>query len=289
VAAVATALAELHEAGLAHGDVRGEAVLVGAGGLVELQPGPGVGAPADDVAAAGRLLERLCELCPPRSRGRRARRGRSLLRPPEPVAALRSLGERAADPEPERRLSARSLAAAALDRVPDACLPGSRPEAVPEQSARPRRRRVVPIAAAVVAAVLAATAAVRFAGAGRDRAGPTTAGRQFAGAPVDYTGGVLTAAGTRYAVGQPGDVVAVADWGCSGRATVALLRPGTGQVWLFPSWAAGGEDVTARLVGRVDDAVGLAARPGPTPACPALEVSRAAGGPTVLAVPKEAP
>jgi len=290
VAAVATSLADLHEAGRTHGDVRGEAVVVGLDGLVELLPGPGAGTAADDIAAAGRLVERLCELCPPPPPPPRRgwpSRGR-LLHPPEPVAALRSLVEWASHAEPDRRPSARSLAAAALDRVPGACLPCPRaPDDAPAPRfgtprARAPRRRLLVVLTTVVLAVVAA---VELLVPSHTRHRPV-AGPRPAGPPADYLGGVLAFAGTRYAVGQPGDVVAVADWACSGQATVALLRPGTGQVWLFPSWAEEGRDASARLVGQIDRAVGLAARPGADPSCPALEVRRAGASATVLALQK---
>jgi hypothetical protein len=48
----------------------------------------------------------------------------------------------------------------------------------------------------------------------------------------------LAAGGARYSVGLPGDVVAVGDWGCTQQPTAAVLRPSTGAVFVFDTWAA---------------------------------------------------
>jgi len=58
-----------------------------------------------------------------------------------------------------------------------------------------------------------------------------------------WANGVLTvwAAGaaspTRFAIGEPGDVVLLGDWTGSGLATPAVYRPTTGMVYEFISWA----------------------------------------------------
>jgi hypothetical protein len=61
---------------------------------------------------------------------------------------------------------------------------------------------------------------------------PTTASP----GPVAVQGAVLQAEGRRYRVGQAGDEVLVDDWDCDGTPTPALLRPSTGEVYLFPRW-----------------------------------------------------
>src|SRR4029450_12436128 len=56
-------------------------------------------------------------------------------------------------------------------------------------------------------------------------------------------GGGVSAGAARWTLGEPGDVIAVGDWDCDGRAAPALLRPATGDVFVFPGWAAEGESV----------------------------------------------
>jgi len=78
--------------------------------------------------------------------------------------------------------------------------------------------------------------------------------------PLDLRDGVLTTEdGTRYRLGQAGDTAVTGDWSCSGRATVALLRPATGEVFAFDDWAQPGRDVVARPVGQVPGATALEA------------------------------
>jgi hypothetical protein len=67
-----------------------------------------------------------------------------------------------------------------------------------------------------------------------------------------WNDGVLEAGGRRWEVGRPGDRVAAADWSCSGRATLALLRPATGEVFVFDGWAQEGRDMMGELAGRVE-------------------------------------
>ena len=63
--------------------------------------------------------------------------------------------------------------------------------------------------------------------------------------------------GSQYEVGQTGDQVAVADWACTGEPTTALLRPSTGEVYVFDALPGRGETVTGRRVATVVDAVTL--------------------------------
>src|SRR5690242_4475726 len=49
---------------------------------------------------------------------------------------------------------------------------------------------------------------------------------------VSFADGVLTAGAVRMQLGAPGDQVALGRWTC-GPVTVALLRPGTGEVFRF--------------------------------------------------------
>ncbi|MCA1684319.1 MAG: hypothetical protein LC708_04245, partial [Actinobacteria bacterium] len=97
-----------------------------------------------------------------------------------------------------------------------------------------------------------------------------------------WTDGVVEAGDRRWAVGQAGDRVAVADWSCSGRATLALLRPATGEVFVFDGWARSGHDVVAESAGRVEG--GFAIRAADTgDGCPRVAVERGDGPPVTLA------
>lgn len=64
--------------------------------------------------------------------------------------------------------------------------------------------------------------------------------------------------GTRmWTVGQAGDVVAAGDWDCTGRTTVAVLRPGTGEVFLFDTWPTQGHAVEVPSTALVEGAIGF--------------------------------
>jgi hypothetical protein len=63
-------------------------------------------------------------------------------------------------------------------------------------------------------------------------------------------------------LGQPGDLIAVGDWACDGGSAPALLRPSTGDVFVFPGWAAEGEPVTVEARDRVPGAVAIRGEPG---------------------------
>ncbi|MCU1460973.1 MAG: serine/threonine protein kinase [Acidimicrobiales bacterium] len=61
---------------------------------------------------------------------------------------------------------------------------------------------------------------------------------------VTWAGGVMMVAGAspaRYRLGRAGDLALLGDWDCDGRATPALYRPDTGEVFLFDGFAAAGE------------------------------------------------
>ena len=61
--------------------------------------------------------------------------------------------------------------------------------------------------------------------------------------PLRYSGGVLEAGTARWSVGRPEDQVAVGDWECTGRRTLALLQPATGHLYRFDGWATTGRDL----------------------------------------------
>lgn len=69
-------------------------------------------------------------------------------------------------------------------------------------------------------------------------------------------------------LGEDGDLVALGDWDCDGVATPGLLRPDTGEVFLFPRWSFE-EVLEVDATEVVPGATSLRAAPG---ACPALLV-----------------
>jgi hypothetical protein len=78
--------------------------------------------------------------------------------------------------------------------------------------------------------------------------------------PVSVDGQVVQAEGVRWTLGEPGDLVAAGDWDCDGEASPALVRPATGDVFVFPRWAPEGEPVVADPVASVGPG-GVEARP----------------------------
>jgi hypothetical protein len=256
-ASVASTLADLHDLGIVHGRLDATHVLLGDQGRPVLC-GFGDGATAagrpDDVAALGRLLSDLLgataepDLIP-------ERRWRALRsRPAWERRALLAVADLALAEPPERRPSARALAAALADAVPTAGAsrvahprdPGPDPieRLRPAHAAPPVPARRT-VAAPLGAAALAAGALIVLGVAGlRDRSSPSVGTRSPAGritataAPVE--GSVITAGGRRYRVGQPGDHLLVDDWRCDGRPVPAILRPSTHEVFVFERWAEAG-------------------------------------------------
>jgi hypothetical protein len=75
-------------------------------------------------------------------------------------------------------------------------------------------------------------------------------------------GGTVSAGPISWTLGQPGDLIAVGDWACDGGSAPALLRPSTGDVFVFPGWAAEGEPVTVEARDRLPGAVAIRGEPG---------------------------
>jgi hypothetical protein len=101
---------------------------------------------------------------------------------------------------------------------------------------------------------------------------------------VTIVGGQILVDHARFQVGENGDALAVADWDCDGRDTPALVRPVSGEVYVFDGWATPEAPVTARLVDRVPGAVGLAPPDG---SCDAVTVVDIAGMRTTLPLTTE--
>ena len=109
-----------------------------------------------------------------------------------------------------------------------------------------------------------------------DPAGPDVDGD---GCPeaIDLDGRTATVGSVTVELGQDGDLVALGDWHCDGVATPALLRPSTGEVFVFPTWSFD-EVVEVRAVGTFADATAIAAGPG---ACPSPVLTTSDGERTV--------
>jgi eukaryotic-like serine/threonine-protein kinase len=99
--------------------------------------------------------------------------------------------------------------------------------------------------------------------------------------PVRIDGAQVVVGDRRFAAGDPGDVVVVGDWTCDGIATPAVLRPVTGEVFVFPAWPAPGEDVVVGVTHVVAGAASLHVRAG-TDGCSVLEAETADGTRTAV-------
>ena len=64
-------------------------------------------------------------------------------------------------------------------------------------------------------------------------------------------GQTLVVSGTRYCVGQLGDLMEVGDWDGDGIATPALVRPTTGAVFAFSSWPSPDRPLVAHPIARI--------------------------------------
>ena len=179
-----------------------------------------------------------------------------------------------------------------------------RPAGQGEQAEAPARRRIG-LAAAGVAAVGVAMAGATLidpgGGADAPRAGPPARPAAAAGdcgavaAPVADVDGdgcpealsvhdrTVDAGVARWSLGDPGDQVVLGDWDCDGEASAALLRPGTGEVFVFAAWAEAGEDLTVDATDRVDGAMGIRTQLD-GPGCDDLVVDLETGGATRVEV-----
>jgi hypothetical protein len=101
--------------------------------------------------------------------------------------------------------------------------------------------------------------------------------------PIRRSEGVLTTASGRYRFGAADDVVVLGRWTCSSEAFPALLRPTTGQVWVFDAWAVGRARVAAHLVATIKGGRSLRVMPG-AGGCDRLAVVRGQG-PAVIVHP----
>jgi hypothetical protein len=74
-----------------------------------------------------------------------------------------------------------------------------------------------------------------------------------------FRDGTLTVGSRRYEVGQAGDVAVIGRWTC-GAATLALLRPTSGDVWVYAGWPTDDTPVQPALDASVPGARALTVR-----------------------------
>jgi len=98
---------------------------------------------------------------------------------------------------------------------------------------------------------------------------------------VVLDGRTATVGSVTVVLGQDGDEVAIGDWDCDGTATPALLRPGSGEVFVFPRWSLD-EPSEVRATTAVPDGEEIRAGAGD---CPALLVRTPDGDTTVAVEP----
>jgi len=311
IASLASTLADLHQLGLVHGRVEASHVLVGDQGrpvLCGVGDGAAPGTEEDDVAALGNLLVDLVgadddgEPIPERRwRGRRRWSGWDR-------RALLLLADQACAEPATRRPSARRLAAAIADAVPDLARPAAeptlhggrpleaRPGNDPTESLRASalvdsdERTVRPLAMALAAlgGLLLILGATRLRGGDAEEvAGPvdppeaavvvpsTTTPEAALRTAVPIPGSLLEVGGLQYRVGQAGDEVLVEDWDCDGTPTPALLRPATGEVFVFPRWIEH-DELAVEPVLQVAGAEDLVSEVAPD-GCPTLAVRSSSG------------
>jgi hypothetical protein len=99
---------------------------------------------------------------------------------------------------------------------------------------------------------------------------------------------IVAAAGGRFSIGQPGDVVLTGDWYCRGSPVPALLRPTTGEVFVFARFPTAAEDVPGRALATVPGATSLRAVASTRPDCPALAAEGPGRAPQPIPIPPEA-
>ena len=296
LAATASTLADLHARGVVHGALDADHVLVSASDrtlLCGFAPGPSAEASAD-VTAFGLLVAEV------------VREGRG----PD-LDELRRIAQRAGATPAPTMASVATMLDALLSPAPAARAP-RRPK-IPASTVL----AVAGTLAGVLAAALVVTLVLRGAGGSGEQATPTTAlpraitttgppaelepstscpapeARGATAADVDGDGcteavtvanGVVEAGGDRWLVGAPSDVVTVGDWDCDGTATAALVRPATGEAWLFEAWPAAGEEGAGRPLSAPPGTVDAAGVDPDGDGCPELQAIDAGGARTPLDV-----
>lgn len=308
---VAFALSRVHAGGLGHGAVDVDHLRVGDDGLVFLAPSrppEGAATPAGDVRALGELIVELLgsrgASAPapgpvPKPRWPRRRRRAGLLEPPSPAEALAEIARQANPEEGCTPPSAATIAAQIALRVPGARPPGRRPPSPDRALGQAAAAVPGPVPSRMGSAVFAVALVVLLGIAGaaaaalRSRSSPPSDG-----VPVDLPApttvpsttlasrvwpaaeaqdGVLSGPDGRFTIGSPEDVVLAGDWLCRDEPLPALLRPASGEVFVFDRWPAPDEELVGRSVAVVPGAVRLLSTGDPDHPCPQLVAERADG------------
>jgi hypothetical protein len=181
---------------------------------------------------------------------------------------------------------------------------GDEPETSPARDQPGSRARVVAGSGALAVIAIAAGAVVGGWGPRGPVARPDTAQATMPAGPAEcqavdapatdvdgdgcpdalaVDGGTIAAGPARWTLGEPGDLVAVGDWECDGQAAPALLRPATGDVFVFPGWATEREPLTVAARDRLPGAVGIQAEPA-AGGCDELVVDLGSGAATTVEV-----
>lgn len=92
---------------------------------------------------------------------------------------------------------------------------------------------------------------------------------------------IVVHGGRRYRVGAIGDLIRIADWTCDGLATPAVLRPGTGELAVFTSWPDPYATLLPPMTTVVDEAIEFNVDNTP---CPELRI-RTVGGSRLIEIP----
>ncbi len=103
---------------------------------------------------------------------------------------------------------------------------------------------------------------------------------------IEIEAQIVRVGGKVWKVGQTGDSLAAGDWDCDGTTTVAVLRPLTGELFLFETWAEPGQAVEVSSGAILDGAVGFERSPSEG-RCGPPRLTRADG--TVFDLPSPLP